>query len=460
MLPLVFFASFALASPEEEGAVPRLTLDQAIETAMKDAQEIVRAKEDLLLADVDKARALATVLPSVNFSAGANELLYGEGYVEARASYYGPFIDYEVNPYSHPSFNAAVSARQLIFDGGRWWTLLARSKDVLLFRQSALSTAQATLRLLVVRRFYDLAKATRGVETFTVQVQYAEAQLKRALEQLEAGKAGKNDVAAAERNLASDRVTLARRLAAEATRVRLLNLSMGREPDVLYRLVIPKEVETTTTTIRPFVVPRTEVLLDEAVKYRPEVAASEANLGILRKNVEIRSADYWPIVGLNATYSRASRRPDRVYGDPTWSYAALFGFDVRWNLFAGGATDANVQEGEVELRKAIVLHEDLLRNIRSDVLERLNNLRLQAQVFELFRTGARAAEEAAKLAAIAYRENRATLLELRDAEFRLITARDQIFEARFDLEVALEELRRSVGKEVLDRVDVPVQEIR
>jgi OMF family outer membrane factor len=459
MLPLVFFASFALASPEEEGAIPRLTLDGAIEAAMQNAQEVVRAKEDLLLADVDKMRALATILPTVNFSAAVNQYSYGDFYTEARTNYSGPFVDYH-STYSHPSFNAVLSGRQLIYDGGRWWTLLSRSKDVMLFRQSALGLAQASLRLLVVRRFYDLAKSTRGVETFTVQVQYAEAQLKRALEQLQTGRGGQNDVAAAERNLASDNVTLARRLAAESTRARLLNLSMGREPDVLYRLVVPKEVETTTTTLRPMTIPRTEVLLVEAVKLRPEVAASEANLEILRKNVEIRAADYFPTVGLNATYSRASRRPDRVYGDPTWNYFALFGLDIRWNLFAGGATDASVQEGEVELRKAHALHQDLLRNIRSDVLERVNNLRLLAQVFELFRAGARAAEEAAKLVSIAYRENRATLLELRDAEFRLITARDQIYEARFDLEVALEELRRAVGAEVLDRADVPVQEIK
>jgi outer membrane protein len=440
-------------------AVPDLTLEAAIEAAMTGAQDIVRAKEDLLLADVDRMRSLAAVLPQINFSAAANEYFYGHGYVEARTNYFGRFTDSPIDEYSHPNFNAAISARQLIFDGGRWWTVLARSKDVRTFRVAAVDTVGANLRLLVVRRFYDLAKALRGVETFSVQVKMDEEQLKRAREQLEAGRGRQNDVAAAERNLSANRVTLARRRFAESTRTRLLNLTIGREPDSGLLLVIPKEVVTTTSSLKPIIIPRSDLLVEEAIRERPEISGSLANLQILRKNVVIRRADNYPIVALNTVYSRSSRQPDRVFGDPTWNYFAALGLDIRWNLFSGYATQASVEEGEVEVRKAEVLHADLERQIRAEVLEKIEQLRLLAQVFELNRLGARSAEEAQRQVNAAYRENRATLLELADAQFRLITARDAIYEARFDLEVAIEELRRAVGREVRDRADVPVQEI-
>lgn len=458
MLSAVFMALLA-GQAEESGALPLLSLEEAIAAAMANAQDIVRAKEDLLLADVDRMRAVAGVLPQINFSSSATEQFFGDYFIESRAGYFGPFSDLQ-ETYSHPNFNYALSARQLIYDGGRWWTLLARSGDVRAFREAAIGAVGANVRLLVVRRFYDLAKATRGVETFSVQVRTDEEQLKRAMENLGSGKGRPNDVAAAERNLSADRVTLARRQFTESTRARFLNLGIGREPETLFRLVIPKEVETTTTSLRPIAVPRTEILIEEAKRSRPEIVGSLANLEILRKNVIIRRADDYPVLGLNAYYSHSSRRPDRVFGDPTSNYYAFFGLDIRWNLFAGGATRASVQEGEIEVRKAEVLHQDLLRQIKSEVLEKMEQLRLLAQVFELNRGGARSAEEALKQVTNAYRENRATLFELSDAQFRLITARDAIYEARFDLEVAIEELRRAVGAEVRDRNDVPLQEIR
>lgn len=460
-LLLLVFVAAAPVQPEEEGAIPRLTLEEAISAAMIESLDIVRAKEDLLLADVDKMRSLSTVLPSINFSSAANEQFWGRGNYEARSPIDGPFTDTPVTPYNNANINLQLSGRQVIYDGGRWWTLLARSEDIRLFRECSVRAVRGNVRLLVVRRFYDLAKATRGVETFSAQVKLDEDQLKRALEQLRVGKVRQNDVAAAERNFAADRVTLARRLNTESSRARLLNLSLGRDPDILFRLVIPKEVETTTVSLQAISIPRTEVLLDEALHQRAEVIGSLANLEILRKNLLIRGADNLPTVGVNAYYSRASRRPDRVVSDPFLGYYyAFLGLDIRWNLLAGGATRANVEEGQIELRKGEESHEDLLRQVKSEVLDKVEQLRLLAQVFELNRAGVRAAEAAVKQVTAAYAENKATLFELSDAQLRLSGARDVSFEARFDLEVAVEELRRAVGGEVLDRVDVPLQEIR
>jgi hypothetical protein len=51
----------------------------------------------------------------------------------------------------------------------------------------------------------------------------------------------------------------------------------------------------------------------------------------------------------------------------------------------GRAIQASIEEAEIELRKAQALHAELLRAIRSEVLEKIEQLRLLAQVFELNR---------------------------------------------------------------------------
>ena len=57
-------------------------------------------------------------------------------------------------------------------------------------------------------------------------------------------------------------------------------------------------------------------------------------------------------------------------------------------------------------------------------------------------------EEAVRLARGLYAEGRGTLLEVRDAELRLTQLTLSLIEARFDLEIAREELRRAVGGEL------------
>src|SRR5262245_49805680 len=115
---------------------------------MSEAQEIVRAREDLLLADTDRMRAIAAILPQINFGASAGEAFYGDYYVEARSGYFGPFPDREIHDtWSQPAFSASISGRQLIWDGGRWWTVLARSTDIRAFRVAAVQAVGANLRL-------------------------------------------------------------------------------------------------------------------------------------------------------------------------------------------------------------------------------------------------------------------------------------------------------------------------
>ncbi len=121
-------------------SAPPLTLDDAMDAAGRRTAGVIRAEADLLLVDVDKARALAQILPSVGVSMTAGESILGAPFIEARASCYrqsgsqacispiaggeytlsyGPFYDAQTNQISAPTFTLGLSVRQLIFDGGR-----------------------------------------------------------------------------------------------------------------------------------------------------------------------------------------------------------------------------------------------------------------------------------------------------------------------------------------------------
>lgn len=433
----------ALAASDAEA----LTLEDAVALAALRTRGVIVARTELLLVDVEKLRALAPLLPRVDLALGASEQFSGAPIIETRglggAPGVGPFVDFQVGNSSQPQFTLSLRGRQLIWDGGRSFIVLAQTEDLEAQRRASLQAIESDARLEAARRFYELEKAQRGVRTFAQQIEVDEEQLQRVRALLQAGLGKQNDVASVERNLAEDRITLARRAHAERTAMRAFNLALGRAADTPVRLIVPPDlVEGGAVQVH---LPSREELRARARSNRPELAAAEASIELARKNVDVAGAEHWPTIALDAVYSRQSRKPGRIFDDPTENYFASIGVGVDWNLFQGRATTAEVQRAELEVRRAEAELEDLERTVDAEVDDRLESVALFVEVHGLALQAIRSADEAVRLARGLYEQGRGTLLELRDAELRATLTKLTAIEARLDLEIAREALRHSVG---------------
>jgi multidrug efflux system outer membrane protein len=224
-----------------------------------------------------------------------------------------------------------------------------------------------------------------------------------------------------------------------------LNIVLGRDPATPVRLALAASVATATIALEPTSLPDENEVLELADEMRPELANGRATLEQQKKTIRIAEAAYYPTVSLGASWTKASRRPDRVFNDPGTNYTAMFGLDVYWPFFEGRATEASVQQETINYRNAETTFHETERQVRSDVLDALAQLRANIEVHKLSVEGAGAAEEAVRLAEGLYRQGKGTLLELRDAQLRLTEARQAAFNARYNIEVARENLRRAIG---------------
>ncbi len=429
-----------------------LSFDDALKEAIRNHGDVIRAKEDLVLVDVERMRAWSAIMPRVDLQASAGGQWAVKPVIEQRGTLPGvereEFFDLQFPSYSNTSFGMGLNASQLLFDGGRWWTQIARVEDVAAARKAALSILTNDLRAQVAQRFYGYVVAEEAARQVSEQVIMDEAQLARAKALLEVGRGRSADVAAAARNLADDRTNLARQKFSQRQAARALNVLIGREPGTPVLLAL--EPSATTTVAEVPSVPTVERLLAEAEKNRPELVALAAEVAQGQKAVTVAQADYYPAISLGANYQRQSRKPSRTFGDPTENFFAGLSLVMRWNLFEGRATSARVQEAEVNLRKSESRKAELLRTVHSDVRDRLDNLQLQREVHGLAILASQAAEEAVRLARGLYEQGRGTLLELRDAELRMTQSRISVRTARLQLEIARHELYRAVGVDPFD----------
>lgn len=461
--------SMALAWAGSATAAP-MTLEDAVAEALVKTRGIIHAKADLLLADVDKMAALSPILPRFDLTFSAQEEFNGSPIFEQRNQgggldasellnldpeeirellerrgqagnviKLGPFRDQNVASSSQPAFALQLTGRQLIYDGGRWWLVIGQAKDLEREKKAALAVVENDTRLNVATVFWQLEKSQRAAATVAEQVEVDLAQLARAKAMLEAGVAKLSDVAQAERNLAADRISLAQAEQLARTTRRQLALAVGRGTSE------GMEIAADETALSILETAPREELVRLALAERPDLVRTQASLDAARKSVGIASADYYPVIGLEAAYSRRSRRPDRVFNDPTENYFATVGLGIQWNIFSGRATDAAVERAELELTKLEATYEELQRIATADVEQRIETHVLSMRVYELSLESIRAGEEAVRLARGLYAEGRGTALELRDAELRLTQQKLGAIEARIDVEIAREELRRAVG---------------
>lgn len=458
-LPLAVWLVAATPADTATVAETALSLEEATAIALEHASEMVLAREDVVLVDAEYMQALSAILPRLDLNLGAGEFFAGSRIVESRNPrpvilptefpqvVFGPFRDAKTNNYSNPDFSLTVTGRQLIFDGGRWWTVIDRVADVRVERNAALEAVRNEVRAAVARTFYGLEKARRAIITLRAQIGYDRAQVDRARGLFEAGRGRRADAATAERNLIADEVTMQDFLLAESQARRAFNLQLGRAPQTPTALRLPRGVESISDELPSRYVPERDRLFAIARDHRPELERNRAQVRARKKDVEIAAAEYWPVVNLETRYQRNSRRPDRVFGNPFENYIATVELALTWNVFQGFATRAAVETALVAMRKQVEELERLEREVTSEVENAHQELIRQRAVYSLARRQIAAAEVAVTLARGLFTAGRGTALELRDAELGLTQARLTAINARLDLEIAFAELVRTVGSD-------------
>ncbi|MEQ8277917.1 MAG: TolC family protein [Deltaproteobacteria bacterium] len=431
-------------------AAQPLTLDEAIDFASEHAATVIVARENVVLVDVEHMTALSAILPRLDMSASASTLITNSANGAGNVTQPGqPVVIGAGATNVSGQLSLGLSAQQLIFDGGRWWKVLARVSDVEASQRAALRSIENEVRALTTRAFYSLAKADYALKTIDQRVSLSEDQLGRAKTLLEVGRGTSRDVATAERNLTSDLIErenllLNRQLAAQA-----LNIQMGRPAETGVELEMTASVRSSTVAIN---VPARERLTKAALHHRPDLEQQRAEMEAATKDIDIAKADYWPTLAIQMSYQRNNPTASIFFGNPLEDYFAAASLRLQWNLFEGRATDARVQRARIELRKLVATLDDNVRRAISNVDEQLGQLEKQRRIHTLSKRGVRAAEEAVRLARGLFEAGRGTALELRDAEINLTAAQRTMVEARYDIEVAKEDLRRAVG---IDLAEVP-----
>jgi outer membrane protein len=407
-----------------------------VRTRSRDNVQALQAELERLRAGEGRVGAKAAILPQVNLG-GA---VAGRG--EGPKYQFNPFTG-QVTPLDltvgYSNFDLNVTVQQLLYDGGRWWSRLAQAGAQEEAAAGQLREQRNSSEFEGVRRFYELLRAQERARVLAANVERSRDQVGRAEALFQSGRAGRVEVLSAQVNAGQDRISALQHAARVTT----------AQADLAVWLALGADVELRAEGTPPEEGPgdALELWTARARAQRPLLQVLAAQVRSAEQAVEVARADYLPAVSAVVALGRTAPLPGPFFLEPGRQNYLNGGLNLRWNLFAGHATDAAVRAAEAGVRAAQLNLEQAHREVEADVRRALAAWAAQREAAEVARQNLAFATEALEVARGRFSGGEGATLDVRDAQLKLAQAELQWLETRVDAAIARANLERICGRE-------------
>lgn len=424
-----------------------LTIDKAIELALKNSLEAKMETEKLAAAALDLQEALTITDP--NISVTVNPSI---GPAETYGSPQGA-----VNEAAGVAVSGRITAtlrKTLPFSS----KVQAELEQARLNNQMAIYNSQKSLASLVSRvqeAYIAVQKAQDAVSLSQSQLESAEENLRIIREKHQAGVASDSDLnradlqaKKAEQNLDKARNALVQARSA-------LNVLLGLPLDT--ELVLSSEG---ITDGHPAAVPTLEEAVAEAYENRVEILAAQAavrkaEIGLAsaqrESSLQFSAGGQYSLEGWQASVSitddmdlgaSLSYSPDGLGNRGGWSV----GLQVVWDLSAGGSIEAGAERAKRSLVQSQLALDETKQNIALEVQTALMNLAQAGAALQTAALEVSLAEEDLRTARLRLERGLGTDADVMDAEIALAEAKLRELEARYDYHLAWVRLENAMGR--------------
>ncbi len=396
-----------------------LTLDEAIEMALRRNPNLDQARTNIESAEHSRLSAWGGFLPSLSLSYGYSNSSTGR-------------LDPTGQGIVSTSYSAQIGANYSLFDGMRRFSNLKEARLGVVeqnarYRQSEFETIR-----FVKQAYFNAVAARDLVAVEEGRVQRLEDQLNFVEQQLQLGRATRSDLLRSQVDLNNARLTLLNAENSARTTTFRLTEVVGSD-----QRVGPAEEATLEAT--PLSYGR-EQLMDMAGVSAPSLATAKAALDAAEAGVSGARSSYFPSLNFSAGY--AWRNEEFPPSNRSWSLS----LSGSYPLFNGFQRETQLYQARVR--------EDLAR-----ASERAAQLALSADLDEAYSTAQSAlagidlaeqsvelSQESLRVEQERYRLGLSTILDLQLAQITLSQAEVDLVSRRFDYQLALAQLESLLGQ--------------
>lgn len=182
-----------------------------------------------------------------------------------------------------------------------------------------------------------------------------------------------------------------------------------------------------------------------AMSQRSEVKALDKAIAALSKSKDATRANLYPRVDVFASANYDNPNSRVFLGGDRFDLTWMAGLKVSWKLNDMLGVEASIEATDAQLAALREDRETLSRQLELSLADILNNVRVALVTRQTAATAKASAEESHRIRLALLASDRATAVELVDAETELTRTRIQEIDALIDLRVALIDLHFALG---------------
>jgi HAE1 family hydrophobic/amphiphilic exporter-1 len=420
-LLLVSLLSLAAAVPSRsqvQDPTDRVTLEQAVQVALRQNHDVLRARQALARLDGQIEVVTSDVYPQVGLEAD-----YFHSYDESILDTdFGDFVA----PEHLDTYGIRGTLNQLLFSWGKASTAIEISRDSRQRAEDDLSGTVRRVKLQVHEAFYALLLDQRLVEVARLRLEQRRRQLAVAQKKFAAGVVNEFEVVRARVDVANAEPPVIRTENQVRQDISRLNNLLARGQRAPLAAAGELAYEPLDDLTR-------EQVVERAVSRRPELKSLRTSKAIAEKALKIARAGNKPEVHLAGQYGWQADTPGEL-GINREKWAA--GVAMTMPLFDGWRTRGRVAEASSDLLDIGIATSQLEDTIVLQATVVLDDLREARDIIDSTTQNIGQAEKALELAETSYRYGVATALDVTDAELSLSVARTDHARALHDFMVA------------------------
>ena len=407
-----------------------LSLSDCIDTALKNQPSIKAAQENVNAGLGRKTQAVSPYLPQVSASTG-----YSESHALGGA--FGDSIT--------KSYTTTLSMSQLLYDFGKTGNALDAARWGIRSLERDLDRTVQDVVLNVKQAYYALLAGKKLVLVAQKTIEQTESHLRQAEAFFRAGSKPRFDVTRAEVEVNNAKLGLINAKNSVRIRTIALNNAMGIDPGKKTEIddALPPATEA---------LPMLEQAQQEALKNRPEMQKSEADIEAARSRFKAEESNYFPTISASGAYNWATGTQDMgqipgvgpLKGDIQNSWNA--GVTLTLPLFQGGLTRGRVSEARANLIALEAQRDAMKQSILLEVNQSYADMESAKVRIEVMESSLQKARENLEIAQGRYEAGVGPYIEVTDAQLAAVNAETDHIQALYDYYLAIARLLKATGQ--------------
>lgn len=424
-LLLILMASFFFA-----GAQEILSVDDAINIALKNNFDILVARNDADITRANNTAGNAGMLPIVELNGSGN---YELNNVTQKLS---SGTENKYPSLSSTSINAGSELSWTLFDGGKMFVTKNKLNEIEALGEIQFKDQVLQIMFDVIAAYYNVVKQKQQLESINEAINYNSERLKIAQTGFDAGLLAKTDLLQAkiDLNVTKENIINQKYFIEEAKKNLQLLLGQSATTDFEVSDSIPHNYS-----------PNKEELLQKLNSSNPGILSFQKQIDIARLSLKEYNKDYAPNINLHAGYyySHGNNTDGSVLNNR--SFGPQVGGSLTIPLYSAGENKRKIDIAKIQLKSSEFQLQDISLKARTELLNAFSDFENQLQLMQIEKENKELTQENLEINIQRLRLGQATSLEVHQAQENYVQSCTRLVNFEYQLKLAETRLKQLVA---------------